>query len=143
MRRFHRLLPQVNQDIINATEIMSMMLDLTTSGERQLGPVLSLAFKMMRGLTLANRQVQERLFDNLDRILSCKGSSPGWENDMASLIAEIFNDNRDLCIEVKPNQVCSAISRARCFIYPLDRKNGGQVAKAYRRDFVHDASANV
>ena len=83
---------------------MSIMIDLTT-GVKQPASVLSLAFRMMRGLTLDFEEVQLRLFDNLDRFLNCHGLSSGWENDMANLVAEIFNDNRELCVKVKPYQV--------------------------------------
>ncbi len=62
-------------------------------------------FRMLRGLAVGYKKVQRRLFDNLDRILNCKGSGRGYENDMGHLITEVFNENSDLCIEILPSQV--------------------------------------
>ena len=95
---------QTNQRIINSTDLVSLLLDAISLG-KQMSKVLSLVFRLLRALTLGYKKVQRRMFDDLDRILNCHGAEKGWENDMANLVAETFNDNRELCIEVRPYQV--------------------------------------
>ena len=46
----------------------------------QKATVLATTFRMLRALTLHYHSVQRRMFDNLDRILNCRGAGTGWEN---------------------------------------------------------------
>ncbi len=87
---------------------MSLLLDLIF-GTPQLAVVLSLVFKLLRALTQGYKKLQNRMFDYLDRFLTCEGQQSGWENDMANFVAEIFNDNRELCIKIKPDQVIFSV----------------------------------
>lgn len=95
---------QLNQKIINSTEIVSIVLDMVTS-TRQPSDALIAGFKLLKALTKDYGKVKRRLFDNLDRILEAKGLETGWENSMANLVAEIFHNDRELCIEIRQPQL--------------------------------------
>ena len=95
---------RVNQEIINNTEIVSILLDVIKSGN-QLAPVMTHVFRFLRAMCVDYSAIQNRLFEELDIILNCTAKEPGWENDMAWLVGEIFNNNQEACIAVKSNQV--------------------------------------
>ena len=99
---------RVNQEIINNTEIVSILLDVIKSGN-QLAPVMTHVFRFLRAMCVDYPAIQNRLFEELDIILNCTAEGPGWENDMAWLVGEIFNNNQDVCIAIKSNQVGSHI----------------------------------
>jgi hypothetical protein len=93
-----------------STEIVSLILDVITHPEKQLGSTLTHCFKFLRAVTLKHETMQKRMFDELDRILKVEGTDGGWENDMANLVAEIFNNCTKTCIEVRPSHVSSSYS---------------------------------
>ena len=63
--------------------------------------------------------IQSRLFLSLDELLGCKADESGWkdifgdrlmddvpwENELGRLIAEIFDNNTELCSHIKDRQV--------------------------------------
>ena len=73
-------------------------------------------------------QVQSELFLSLDEILNCHPNEHGyfdqagnhlddqapWETELGLLLAEIFNNNKDLCVHVKIRQVL-LITRIKLF----------------------------
>ncbi len=87
-----------------------MILDIITNTEKQLGNTLSYCFKFLRALTLGHNAMQKRMFDELDRILKVEGTTSGWENDMANLVAEIFNNCTDTCVQIRPTHVCATVA---------------------------------
>jgi hypothetical protein len=77
-------------------------------------------------------QVQSELFLSLDEILNCHANENGyfnqagehiedhapWENQLGLLVAEIFNNNKDLCIHIKTRQVLRVfLLSVMCFSY--------------------------
>ena len=95
---------RVNQEIINNTEIVSILLDVIKSGN-QLAPVMTHVFRFLRAMCVDYPAIQNRLFEELDIILNCTAKESGWENDMAWLVGEIFNNNQECCIAVQNAQV--------------------------------------
>ena len=96
----------MNQKIVNSSEILSLLLDVLSAG-KQPARALSAVFVFLRNLARGYPKVQKRLFENLDRILNARGTERGYEYVQGQLLAEIFNENSDVTIEVKPSQVYS------------------------------------
>ena len=92
-----------------------MLLDLIV-GDPQLPIVLVHVFRLLRAMTQGYKELQRRMYDNLDRILNCRSQASGWENDMGHFVAEIFNANREQCMDIKLHQVC-VILEDYAFVY--------------------------
>jgi hypothetical protein len=115
---FIHVFDQENQRIIADTDIINITIDVITSG-RQYPNVLVHVLKFLRAMCIDFPQVQSELFLSLDELLNCRANEHGWhdqkgnivhdhaewELELGFLLAEIFNDNKDLCLHVKPRQV--------------------------------------
>ncbi len=90
----------MNQRIIGTTEIVSIILDVVAEGHQQ-PEVMSASFSFLRAMALENPPMQKRLFDEMDRFLACGALGSGWENDMAWMLAEVFNNHQGNCVGLK------------------------------------------
>ncbi len=107
----------MNQQIIGNTEMVSTVLDIIAQGS-QLAAVMSASFSFLRAMAVQNAPVQSRLFEDLDILLNSKAQESGWENEMAWLVAEIFNNHQDNSIGLKKTQV---ILVQYCDTHPVSR----------------------
>ncbi len=96
---------QVNQRIIGSTEIVSLVIDVATTGNQQPN-VLSACFQFLRAMTVKNEYIQARLFESVDRFLGIQSSQYGWQNDLGLMLAEVFDNNQNNCIGIKRSHVC-------------------------------------
>ena len=96
----------MNQEILNDTDIVNVMLDVINS-PKQLPRVLSACFHLLKGICHSNTTVQNRLFHNLNQLLHCRAGHEcsGWQNDMAGLVTAIFKNHKEICNHIKAHHI--------------------------------------
>jgi hypothetical protein len=108
----------VSQQIIADTDIVNICIDVIQSGH-QYPNVLCHVLRFLRAMCLDFPQIQSHLFLSLDELLGCHANEHGWkdqagkhiddhspwEQELGLLLAEMFNDNRELCLHIKTRQV--------------------------------------
>ena len=97
---------QINQEILNDTDIVSVVLDVISS-KKQLPSVIAACYKFIHAISKHNPVVQNRLFHDIDKILHCRAGHEchGWENAMADAVGEIFHDNKEVSVHIKPHHI--------------------------------------
>ena len=97
---------QINQEILNDTDIISVLLDVISSKE-QLPEVISASYHFIQAVSMHNAGIQNRLFHEIDKLLHCKSGHAchDWENAMADAVGEIFHDNKDISAHIKAHHI--------------------------------------
>ena len=91
---------------MNDTDIISVVLDVISS-KKQLAPVIASCYTFIHAISKHNPVVQNRLFHEIDKILHCRAGHDchGWENAMADAVGEIFHDNKEVSVHIKPQHI--------------------------------------
>ena len=93
-----------NQSIIYNSDIIDLIIDVIEHGEQD-PDVLIACWAFLHAMARGNHIVQNQLYSHLDTLMASKGSGDGWQNDMTHLIQELFTNNWELVLGIRPHQI--------------------------------------